>query len=112
VLDEKSIPSSKSEVSWTIGDSIPHSVPPRSLFSSCSVPTVAMEIYQFSVKKEVKLVCCFEAIKEIAKNKLNTKHLLKVQDMNVYLIKSKKGSFSVSSSPRLSFENSRKSMKR
>jgi hypothetical protein len=27
VLDEKSIPASNIEVSWTTGDSIPHSVP-------------------------------------------------------------------------------------
>jgi hypothetical protein len=27
VLDEKSIPASKIEVSWAMGDSIPHSLP-------------------------------------------------------------------------------------
>jgi hypothetical protein len=38
VLDEKSIPASKIEVSWTMDDSIPHSVPTRFLLGSYLVP--------------------------------------------------------------------------
>jgi hypothetical protein len=39
VLDEKSIPAFKIEVSWAMGDSIPHSVSPRFLICFCSVPS-------------------------------------------------------------------------
>jgi hypothetical protein len=34
VADEKSIPASKIEVSWTMGDSIPHAIPTWFLLGS------------------------------------------------------------------------------
>jgi hypothetical protein len=39
VLHEKSIPSSKIEVSWTMGDSILHSFPTWFLLGSYTVPS-------------------------------------------------------------------------